>query len=398
MTKNNHISLVDTKITIDGLPVELFVSKNKQALIKASRGNKKARSLVLRYFSDFIAAESPFTAPSASSFSDDVNTKDIFDTLSKVKKTYFSPISLSNSDSVSFNKANNIAATQNKNGFTFDKNTRVDKLSNVELINYINSNNEIKKIVTKQISQKFSNLFNKNYLDKSNIGDKALGSLVTRLLNSSNIVTEEYLSITAKPTKSGITLYYSLSDAGYAKVIASITSTTIKFHKALSTNISSRFINDALVRFTKGRSTQHTYDFLSAVIGIANEFEKRPINYSTKIIKPKQGKISTKVTKKNNRQTFISGAQLTALVQKRLDKTMKKSGKATPPWFTERSGRFRSSITVYPNYRNSLIRFTYMPLYDANIKYGYDPETQVSNSIREVVTSLYTRKFNIVRV
>ena len=112
-----------------------------------------------------------------------------------------------------------------------------------------------------------------------------------------------------------------------------------------------------------------------------------------KIKKPKlQKKQATKT------QGFISGVQWTALVQNQLQKTMRKGGPPIKPNLTERSGRFRGSVRVVPNYRNNLISFYYLPLYSHLEKYGYDPEQQITRSIREVAQKVYARQFNIQRM
>ena len=116
-----------------------------------------------------------------------------------------------------------------------------------------------------------------------------------------------------------------------------------------------------------------------------------------------KGKITDKsVTEpekpQGGKQNFISGAQWTALVQARLGNTMERFGKAERPYLKERTGRFRKSILVQPNYRSRMISYTYNPLYTSLEKYGYSPNTQVTQAIREVAISLYASKFNIRKV
>ena len=105
---------------------------------------------------------------------------------------------------------------------------------------------------------------------------------------------------------------------------------------------------------------------------------------------------SKRASNNQTSQQFISGAQLTALVQKRLAATMGR-GVPNPPWLKERSGRFKDSVTIRPNYKTQTIHFDYMPLYDNNITYGYDVPKQVRQATREVVQMLFSRKFNIIR-
>jgi len=111
------------------------------------------------------------------------------------------------------------------------------------------------------------------------------------------------------------------------------------------------------------------------------------------------GKIK-KAKEENNKspqQSFISGVQLSALVRQRLAATMDKTGAPNAPFLKYRSGRFVSGVQVFPNYRKGLIRYTLNPLYRSLEDYGYTPDVQVITSIRQVVQSLYTRQFNIMR-
>lgn len=102
-------------------------------------------------------------------------------------------------------------------------------------------------------------------------------------------------------------------------------------------------------------------------------------------------------TTTESKQTFISGVQWTALTQKRLGETMLRLGEPEPPELKERSGRFRSSVQVTPNYRTMTLQYLYNPLYASLKRYGYRPDLQIETSIREVAQSLYSQKFNIVR-
>lgn len=103
-------------------------------------------------------------------------------------------------------------------------------------------------------------------------------------------------------------------------------------------------------------------------------------------------------------QSFISALQWTALVQARLGDTMQRTGEPEPPDLKERTGRFRSSVNVVPNYRANLIRYTYLPLYSSLKKYGYEPDLQIRSAIEAVEQQQFPSKrasfasrFNIVR-
>lgn len=111
----------------------------------------------------------------------------------------------------------------------------------------------------------------------------------------------------------------------------------------------------------------------------------------------KSKKTSTKPKNTPKPQKFISSAQWTYLVQKRLGDSMLSFGDPEPPDIKERSGRFRRSVDVTANYRTKVIQYTYNPLYRSLEHYGYHPELQVERSIRQVAQDLYAREFSIVR-
>lgn len=101
--------------------------------------------------------------------------------------------------------------------------------------------------------------------------------------------------------------------------------------------------------------------------------------------------------RQTSQQGFISGVQITALVRKRLEDTMSHFGEANPPLLKYRTGRFVDSVNVLPNYRTGLMSYTLNPLYRSLEDYGYKPDNQVMASIRQVVQSLYSRQFQIIR-
>lgn len=126
---------------------------------------------------------------------------------------------------------------------------------------------------------------------------------------------------------------------------------------------------------------------------ITNSIKARPVD--TFILRAPAAKPATNPAK--NPQKFISSAQWTFLVQKRLGDSMLSFGDPEPPDIKERSGRFRSSVAVTADYKRKLIQYTYNPLYRSLEHYGYHPELQVERSIRQVAQELYAREFSIMR-
>jgi hypothetical protein len=107
--------------------------------------------------------------------------------------------------------------------------------------------------------------------------------------------------------------------------------------------------------------------------------------------------IKKRKTKQSNRQSFLSGIQLSALVRARLEQTMSTAGTAFPPMLKNRTGRYIQSVNVFPNYRKSMITYTLNPVYRSLEKYGYIPDGQTIIAIRQVAQAAFSRQFNIVR-
>lgn len=107
--------------------------------------------------------------------------------------------------------------------------------------------------------------------------------------------------------------------------------------------------------------------------------------------------LSTVADKQVQYQSFLSSIQWTALVQARLGDTMERVGNPEPPDLKERTGRFRSSVNIVPNYRANLLYYTYLPLYSSLERYGYRPDVQVETAIREVAQRQFARKFDIIK-
>lgn len=106
---------------------------------------------------------------------------------------------------------------------------------------------------------------------------------------------------------------------------------------------------------------------------------------------------STNTINKPKPQKFMTEAQWTALVQAKLGQSMLSFGEPEPPDIKERSGRFRRSVEVRPNYKTGTLSYEYHPDYRSLEHYGYHPELQVERSIRQVAQEYYTRAFSIVR-
>jgi len=122
--------------------------------------------------------------------------------------------------------------------------------------------------------------------------------------------------------------------------------------------------------------------------------------------KPASGGIRVKVStaKKTDSSTLsvISDAQLTALVQKEVEKRMPKGPLRGPPLsptiLTYRTGRFVESIKVIQDFRQSLMTYYYAPNYKIHERKGARaPRILLQGSIRSVVQKVYSEKFRILR-
>ena len=114
-----------------------------------------------------------------------------------------------------------------------------------------------------------------------------------------------------------------------------------------------------------------------------------------------KGTIKRKKSKSSASQQFISSAQLTTMLFKKLGEKMPRGPLRGPPLspvvLTERTGRFRRSARVVPNYRRNLMNYFYDPLYGVHRDTDRNPDELIEKSIREIVVQLFSRQFNIVR-
>ena len=69
----------------------------------------------------------------------------------------------------------------------------------------------------------------------------------------------------------------------------------------------------------------------------------------------------------------------------------------SPTVMTNRTGRFRRSVDVIPVYRNNTMKYMYDPIYMSLLNTPYNPDNLISNTIREVVQTLFDRQFAVTR-
>ena len=273
----------------------------------------------------------------------------------------------------------------------------------------------LKKSLIDQMKEKFENYTIIDYLDKTKKGQPGVKILpnAAEVLNfKGNFEQAVFLEAEQSRNTAGqvnIVISAKLNPSYMAKFEDKVIDITEKFHANLGKNFSTRFLKYAADRFTKG-SRLGTGEFLEAVIGLAKEFEtgaNTPLIYQTIITAQKMGKSSTTLAlskqtqQKTKQQKFISGAQLSALVQKKMGQIMPKGPRRGPPLspnvLTERTGEFRRSTRVIPNYRKNMMRYFYSPKYYSHQSTDRNPDELIEKSIKEIVTGLFSRQFKIVR-
>lgn len=95
---------------------------------------------------------------------------------------------------------------------------------------------------------------------------------------------------------------------------------------------------------------------------------------------------------------FMSADKMTSLLQILVLDKMKKKGLAAPPMMTNRTGRFVDSLQIAQiSYKNRIIRYYSNPVYFANEQYGYEVSELIEGSIQDIVGSLYSRRFGLIR-
>jgi hypothetical protein len=198
-----------------------------------------------------------------------------------------------------------------------------------------------------------------------------------------------------------------------AKIAASgekkVTDATLRFNAAPA-EVNKKFIKEFLPRAIKAAQANGGKAYLTTLLALATAFAPGKTPYVVSLgsqINKNGVKIPFRVTaarqkrKQQGLQRFISGAQLTALVQRRLGETMPKGPFRGPPLspnvLTERTGRFRRSIEVIPDYRRNIMNFYYDPIYLTFVDTERNPDRFVGQTIREITQELFARQFQLVR-
>jgi hypothetical protein len=126
------------------------------------------------------------------------------------------------------------------------------------------------------------------------------------------------------------------------------------------------------------------------------------IPMSSNKVKKGVRKSTPTIQKDQQPQKVISDAQITALVQKDVEKRMPKGPLRGPPLsptvLTYRTGMFVDSIKIIQNLRQNIMTYYYAPNYRIHERRGARaPRLLIQPSIRSVVKEIYSEKFRILR-
>lgn len=294
--------------------------------------------------------------------------------------------------------------------------------------------------VRAQIKEKFENLLVINVVDAEKGGKRVQLDFIANpikdfnpfsassfLDNFSLTFKESRVSEKIKDPKTGKTIKtgrriltrYKIETAPKAKLRNSfkkqdITNKIIKEHSNAFSSGLKIYLEKRIEQYAQSSSSKPSKEVISNLMGfavaLANEFKEggqTPLTLVSKVQAPNMnitaGNLTVFDSGKSGQKTqkFISGAQISALVRRRLGDKMPKGPRRGPPLaaniLTERSGRFRSSVQVIPDYRRSIMAFFYDPIYRVFNNTPRDPDRFVGETVREVVQGLYSRAFYITR-
>jgi hypothetical protein len=324
----------------------------------------------------------------------------------------------------SFEQEFGLTSEKKEDGEATYEGQRIDQISSKKLQEFVRKAPKLEDEMVSVINEKFENFFFINFVDTQKGTGRpevlVLGNAANALkLATNGKLDARNIEITARQRKSKnkkrvfIILKFRLSNNAYNNFIKQAEVVTDQFHTFLGKGVYQRFIKYAINRFSI-TDNQEYCDFLNDLISFASTFKpgsNTPFQVTTEITKLNNDfatigasihvDIADSSIKKRKSQRFISGIQLTDMVQKKLGTILPKGPMRGPPLspvhLTERSGNFRRSVNVFPNYRKDLIRYTYDPRYSVHRDTPRNPDKDINKTIREVVTSLYARNFNIVR-
>lgn len=419
------------------------------------------RNQVIRYFSDYISEEIPGfgkKTPNAQAFRNYTGlTGDVspdaefsitqFEKVTGIKVSQTNVLKSANADDVGFFETK-VSGLGTSSGISFtaldlggskdpasrgvieSALTKLGKtnLSGKEAYDLIFSDNNLRgkgNQIIKAIEAKFENLLIVNAYDTEKKGRNLQLNFVQSPLRNVNlrdpISFTRYIDLRIRPrtkrvagSDQRVVTSYRVEakptrELQKAWQYKDITKQVLKAHQGAFSSAAKIYIQNRIKQFaTTGAPKEKVTELLAFTEALAQEFKEggfTPIVVKSTIKPPKKLglKDGTAVLlndlkePRQRPQRFISGVQLTQLVQQRLGKTMRKFGAPQAPDLTERTGTFRSSVNIVANYRKGVIMYYYNPIYDSLNRYGYKPSEQVGKATREVVQTLYARAFNIVK-
>ena len=396
------------KTTINKKPAKQFVKQklNKIQQTKA-KGDPQARRKVEQLFKEYVKSNA-LAAPKKRKFK---HAPDLVGNIEEIEKLFPSTTNkirrregvagvsfLQKDPNQEGVKLSSLGLTQ-KESSSFKEEFGKRNISKAKLKEYILNNPELHGRVKKLLMDKHDNFA---VIHTSDDG-KPFTTFLPNSLKTLGLLKLNNLDITSniiedKKGKFKVNLSLKLKETTYKKYLKSAQDVTEEFHRGLAKHTSENFQSYVTKKLGKSKK-----DLDIAVLALAAEFDKEAgkkskVTYKTKLKRDTDRIAKTAIAydmKGRSRQLFLSAAQFSALVRQRLGATMGRVGKPQPPWMKERSGRFRSSINVFPNYRHGEIKYSFLQLYSQNQDYGYEVYEQIEVAIREVVQAAFKRAFRI---
>ena len=396
------------KTTVNKKPVKQFVREKKAKIQKAKvGGDPQAKRTVEQLFKEYVKTNS-LAAPKKRKFA---HKPDLVGNIEDIERLFPSTSGKirrrEGVAGVSFLQKDPNQEGINLSSFNLNKKETASfkdefgkrNISKAKLKEYILNTPELHDRVKKVLMDKHDNFA---VIHSSDDG-KPTTTFLPNSLKTLGLLKLNNLDITSNiiEDKKGnikVDLNLKLKDNVYKKYLQSAQDVTEEFHRGLAKHTSVKFHD-----FVKKKIGKSKKDLDIAVLALAAEFDKEAgrkskVTYKTKLKRNIDRFAKAAVvydSKGRSRQLFLSSAQFSALVRQRLGSTMGRVGLPQPPWMKERSGRFRSSINVFPNYRSGEIKYSFMQLYSQNQDYGYQVYDQIENAIRDVAKTAFKRAFRI---
>ena len=400
---------INLKTTINKKSPEKFARDSRKNLARANKGNPEARREVERLFKEYVRSNSLAMprgrARSKADIRGDIeNISNIFPSLDGYRETNKSiGVSIGQREEGKSGLALSDVSLTKKESESFVKEFKEKTKTKAGIQEFIKANPVLHNKIKKDMLDRYSNL-----AVVHNVGsEKPFTTFfpnASKKLQLSNLNNMEIKPVITE-NKAGdirVTLDFRLTEQAYKKYLISAQNITEEFHRGMAKSVGTKF-KDYAMKKIKQKKGKGDNAMVAEVLAFANEFDataskKGPVTFRSKM-RADINKFAKNAIKFDalgrTRHLFLSSVQFTALVQQKLGQTMERKGKAQPPWMKERSGRFRSSIRVFPNYRTGTIKYSFMQLYSHNEIYRYRVYEQIERAISDVAKVAFKKAFKV---